>query len=85
MVAIRGRLRRVADHYFVLETGAEDADARSRSLAVGPGESIRIYPRDAERMADGVVTVRGRLYSGRQLDVPTDSVAHLMMADASLA
>lgn len=85
VVAIRGRLRRVADHYFVLQADAGDADARSRSSDFGAGASIRVYPKDADRMADGLVTVRGRLYEGRQLDVPTGKVAHMMMADAALA
>ncbi|MBI1405815.1 MAG: hypothetical protein GC145_06790 [Caulobacter sp.] len=85
MVSIRGRLRRVAHHYYVLDTRDGRTDPDSRSLADWPATSIRVYPKDADRMADGLVTVRGRLYAGRQQDVPTGTVASMMMADAVLA
>lgn len=84
IVTMRGYLNRVADHYYVLGATPQKTDPRTRHYADWPAGSVRIYARDTDKMATGMVTVTGSLYRGKQQDAHTETVATVVMVDAVL-
>ncbi|MDO9337700.1 MAG: hypothetical protein Q7T61_14990 [Caulobacter sp.] len=81
-VSIRGYLKRVTNHYYVIAPTAQKTDPKTNNYAAWPTDVVRVYPKDAGKMTLGLVTIKGRFYKGRQMDAASGTVATVVLTDA---
>ncbi len=84
-MTIRGYLKRITTHIYVIAPTAQKTDPKTINYAAWPTDVVRVYPKDAGKMTLGLVSVKGRFYKGRQKDAFNGTVATVVMTDAIMA
>lgn len=83
-VTLRGYLRQVTLHYFVLSPTLQKTDPKTSNYALWPSDCVRVYPKSTKVMKSSttLVSVRGRLYRGKMKDEASGTVATVVLTDA---
>lgn len=84
-ITVRGYLKRITNHYYAISPTAQKTDPSTTNYDAWPPGVIRVYPKDAKKMVLGLVTVKGRVYRGRQQDASSKTVATVVMIDAVMS
>lgn len=85
VVTVRGYLKRITTHIYAISPTAQKTDPKTTSYAAWPTDVVRVYPKDVGKMTLGLVTVKGKLYKGNQMDAFNRTVATVVMTDAVMA
>lgn len=85
-VTMKGYLRKVTNYYLVLSPTAQKTDPKTTNYAAWPTDCVRVYPKDVAKMPGqtGIVSVTGKLWTGKQMDMVSKTVATVVMTDAVL-
>jgi hypothetical protein len=76
--------RRGPGHYFVLGPDAGVSDPAATQVDHWPQHLTLVLPSDATKLRAGRVTLQGRLYRGKVVDLPTGHVATSVLTEATL-
>lgn len=82
VVTMRGYLKRITNHYYVLAPTAQKTDPNSTNYAAWPTDCVRVYPKNTKTMVLGLVTVTGRIFRGKHQDAFSKTVATVVMTEA---
>jgi hypothetical protein len=87
VTTLKGYVRQVADHYYVISPTPAKTDPRSERYADWPADCVRVYPENLETFtgSNRAVEIRGRLHRGKTQDMATGKVALATLTEAVLA
>lgn len=84
-LTVKGYLKRVTNNMYVITPTAQMTDPKSPRYADWPKGAIRVYAKDTTKMKVGLVTIKGKVTIGNQIDANTRTAATMLMIDAVMA